>query len=294
MDTEELLATLRREHDGLVVHGLRGMDDLVAARRGVDDRRAFESAQAALGAGQEAWSVGGVCLVCDGPRLLRCDWLYAPPGRPNWRERLLCPSCGLNNRQRFMAHLVGRVLAGRERPAVYLHEQVTDFYAWAVRSLPAEVVGSEYLGAEVAGGTEVDGIRHEDALALTFGDGSLDVIVSNDVLEHVPDLEAALREAARVLRPGGALVFSVPFHSGSAVSRRRAELGDDGVRHLLEPEWHGNPVDPQGSLVFTDIGWDVLGTCRAAGFADALVIGFWSAVHAHLGEGLQMVFLATR
>jgi SAM-dependent methyltransferase len=46
--------------------------------------------------------------------------------------------------------------------------------------------------------------------ALPFADGSLDAVVSVSVLEYVPDARAVLAECARVLRPGGILVCTVP------------------------------------------------------------------------------------
>ncbi len=42
---------------------------------------------------------------------------------------------------------------------------------------------------------------------LPFPDGSFDVVVAFDVLEHVTDLQRAVQEAARVLRPGGKLIY---------------------------------------------------------------------------------------
>ena len=52
----------------------------------------------------------------------------------------------------------------------------------------------------------VDAVRG-DALALPFADGRFDVVVAGEVLEHVTDLEMAVAEACRVLRPGGTLVI---------------------------------------------------------------------------------------
>lgn len=95
-----------------------------------------------------------------------------------------------------------------------------------------------------------------DALRLPLRDGVADVVVAGEMLEHVPDLSAAIREVARILRPGGTLVADtladtalarfltitvgervrgVParLHDGSLyVDRRRLcrEAADAGVR----------------------------------------------------------------
>ena len=42
---------------------------------------------------------------------------------------------------------------------------------------------------------------------LPFADGSFDAVVAADVLEHLPDLPAAVKELARVLAPGGSFLF---------------------------------------------------------------------------------------
>jgi len=47
---------------------------------------------------------------------------------------------------------------------------------------------------------------------IPFGDGTFSTVTSTSVLEHIPDLSPVLREAARVLKPGGTFVFCVPNH----------------------------------------------------------------------------------
>jgi SAM-dependent methyltransferase len=56
------------------------------------------------------------------------------------------------------------------------------------------------------------GVRYvlATADALPFRDGSLDLVGSFDVLEHLADDDVALREQARVVRPGGHVVSAVP------------------------------------------------------------------------------------
>lgn len=49
-----------------------------------------------------------------------------------------------------------------------------------------------------------------DASALPFGDAAFDAAICSEVLEHVPDMAAVVREAARVLKPGAVFAVTVP------------------------------------------------------------------------------------
>lgn len=46
---------------------------------------------------------------------------------------------------------------------------------------------------------------------LPFATGSFDAVVAAEVIEHIPDIDGAVAEAARVLAPGGRLVVTVPY-----------------------------------------------------------------------------------
>ena len=245
------------------------------------------------------FTVDGFCVPCNKTVPFLVD-MFAGGQRigdrcvPNWRERLVCPSCRMNNRQRVVATLVKCQLEHHRDARVYFMEQVTPIYEWAVTKFPMHrIIGSEYLGHQHKGGETIKGIRHEDVMNLSFDRASLDLVVSNDVFEHVPDPEKAFAECAQVIRRGGSMLASIPFHAGYDKSVVRAKLLPDGVAHLLSPVFHGNPVSAQGSLVFTDFGWDILQTIRNSGFSDAAIEVYASAEFGHLGGG-QLIFTATR
>lgn len=73
-------------------------------------------------------------------------------------------------------------------------------------------------------GLDVDG-RVADAEAIPYADESFDLVVGHAVLHHIPDVELALREVLRVLRPGGRFVFAgEPTTVGDWYARRLGRL----------------------------------------------------------------------
>jgi SAM-dependent methyltransferase len=109
----------------------------------------------------------------------------------------------------------------------------------------------------VDSGAMHQGYRCENLERLTYADESFDLVITQDVFEHVLDPQAGLAEVSRVLRPGGVHLFTVPWHYWQRTVKR-AERGPDGTtRHLLEPEFHGDPFDSGGSLVVTEWGIDM-------------------------------------
>ncbi len=255
--------------------------------------------EASLAAKPEPMSTVGFCFVCNQRVLFHTDLEYGfpqPDGGflPNWRERMVCPECQLNNRMRASIHLFHLLCNPAPESHLYLTEQETPLFAW-FRNSYQHVIGSEFLGDVVAKGTtNQTGVRNEDLTALSFADEAFDAILSFDVFEHIPDYEQAIRECLRCLKPGGALFFTVPFDHQSEQHIVRAELNADGeVNHLLAPEYHGNPINPDGCLCYYHFGWDLLDQLRSFGFRDAAAYSYWSQHFGYLG-GDQLLFRAVK
>jgi SAM-dependent methyltransferase len=212
---------------------------------------------------------------------------------PDWREGLICPMCFLNSRMRAAAHLLCEWLTPAQASRVYLTEQVTPLYRFVKARYPG-CIGSEFLcDGTPRGATNHSGIRHEDLTALSFGDASIDCVVSLEVLEHVPDFRAALRECARVLKPGGKLLLTAPFTRREKHLLRARLRPDQTIEHLEPPEYHGDPVNPSGCLCFHHFGWELIADLKAAGFRDATCHLVWSRELCYMESSLEMgIFIA--
>lgn len=87
-------------------------------------------------------------------------------------------------------------------------------YVRALLARGADAYGVEFdenkLASAARDGELAARLSAGDLEALAFPDGSFDLALLNEVLEHVPDDRAALAEVRRVLRPGGRLIVLSP------------------------------------------------------------------------------------
>ena len=116
------------------------------------------------------------------------------------------------------------VCSGMGGPARYL--------AWKTGS---DVTGLDLTASRVEGATELtrvaglsDSVRfvHGNALDMPFPDASFTLAIAQEAFAHIPDKPRLLAECARVLQPGGRLVFSDILHRGN--------LSADDAHRLLE------------------------------------------------------------
>lgn len=93
---------------------------------------------------------------------------------------------------------------------------VLDVGAGAQPYRPLLPQGARYRAIDVAlaeegFGYEVPDTEYFEGDRWPVQDGSIDVVLATETLEHVPDPAVFLAEARRVLRPGGRLIVTVPF-----------------------------------------------------------------------------------
>jgi SAM-dependent methyltransferase len=102
-----------------------------------------------------------------------------------------------------------------------------------------------------------------DMMRMPYSNGSYDLVVHSDTLEHVPHPITALTECYRVLAPGGFCAFTIPV----IVDRMtRARTG-------LPASYHGDSNEPRADLVVqTEYGCDAWKHVTLAGFQECRLI----------------------
>ena len=205
------------------------------------------------------------------------------------REGLLAR--GVNSRQRAVLRTLTH-RGARVDSRIYGAEAVTSL-ALRLRGTFPYFLGSEYT-ADGAARASLFPIPYQDLTDLTLPSDSFDFVTTNEVLEHVPDIDAALRSIARVLKPGGWHIGTVPFHYESRVGVVKARLINGKIEHLTTPEYHGNPFESGGSLVFELPGWDILARAIRVGFSEAFMEFTWSAEFGIVAEELGVFLLTLR
>lgn len=205
----------------------------------------------------------GYCHVCGNGTIFRS---YEPIDFPCKRNSFICDECGSSARNRHIAKTVLELYP--EIDASSLREFSTRFEGSIF--IPATtgaipnalsacegLVMSEFIDGVDAGELK-DGILCQDIQATSFCDDCFDLVITEDVLEHVPFPRAAFAEIRRILKPGGHHVATIPMKRKLKKSMPRATLENGEIKHLLEPEYHLDPTRPEGILAFTDFGQDLV------------------------------------
>jgi len=208
----------------------------------------------------------GSCPICRGTSIFveHGDWL---------RDQYRCARCLSIPRLRALILKINELYP--DLTCLSMHESSPDGASSVFLEEHCGSYSASHYFPEISPGETHQGHRCENLECLTFEPESFDVFVTQDVMEHVVNPEAAFAEIARVLKPGGRHVFTVPVYWGKS-TRVRARMISDEMEYLEPPDYHSNPVDSSGSLVVTEWGDDlcsVIETCsglttEATGYSD--------------------------
>ena len=152
----------------------------------------------------EDWD--GYCSVCERRVTFHAYGSW-------YRDQLVCTSCGSSRRAAALM-LVLSIVRPDWRQA-RLWDIAPSGPASARLKRECELYLASHYRAGVPAGAIVDGTRNEDLERPSLPDGSMDVIVSSDVFEHVIDIDVALAQIARVLTPDGVHVWTLHPHLDS-------------------------------------------------------------------------------
>ncbi len=98
-------------------------------------------------------------------------------------------------------------------------------------------------------------------LDLPFPDGTFDIVLSTEVIEHTTDPERALRELARVIQPGGTLAVTTPGRLWQPVVRLATSLGlrpYEGYENFFWPAQTCRIIESSGVDVKELFGFNLL------------------------------------
>jgi SAM-dependent methyltransferase len=189
----------------------------------------------------------GFCPVCE-KKTVFSSTTY------NYREDFICHNCGSPSRRRILVLALDKFCSNWR--FLTIHESSPPSGAFFSRH--SKYSASQYYPNENLG-IDINGFRNENLEKLTFEDNTFDIFITQDVLEHVYNPEKAFSEIARVLKPGGIHIFTVPIHNMLGKTEIWAKAGENGEPIFLKTEeWHGNPVSSKGSPCTMHYGYDIV------------------------------------
>ena len=226
----------------------------------------------------------GLCPICEKERVFvaRESWL---------RDHYFCEGCGSIPRERAIMNVI-QTNYPKWRD-LHIHESSPGNRGASVkmREQCKKYIATQYdLEVKFGNTHPTNGYRSEDLEKQTFDDNLFDLVVTQDVMEHVFNPENVFREIHRTLKNGGAHIFTTPIIRKESPSLRRAEmLADSSIRHIYPPEYHGNPLSKEGSLVTWHWGNDIKQIAANATRAKVEIVACQNVKMGIEGEYLEVI-----
>lgn len=219
----------------------------------------------------------GLCPICAQERIFDVTgpWL---------RDQLFCRGCGSLPRERALMLALASVAPDWRNLRIHESSPAQRGVSTKLQKECGQYVASQFF-LDAPLGTARDGFRCEDLERQTFKDGTFDLVITQEVMEHVFDPAQVCREIWRTLRGGGRYLFTVGVWKQLITSEPRVERRPDGsIHHILEPEFHDDPINPAGALVTIHYGYDLPELIARWAPFDVEIRRFVDRRHAIVGE----------
>jgi hypothetical protein len=225
-------STVHAEHQPAIPEAWRGRDKekgMVAVLEVIDSAIAYE----------------GFCPICDKKVMFSSD-------NERYRDHLICTSCLSLPRHRAFFHVLKQKFPKYRE--LKIHESSPLDYIERAMFHDCLNYSASHFWPNLPLGSLNGKYTCQNLEILTFPDASFDLFITMDVMEHLLNPFQAVREIKRVLRPGGAYIFTAPiFNRPNSILR--AYRRGDSIINILPPDYHGNPIG-NGSLVTWEYGED--------------------------------------
>jgi SAM-dependent methyltransferase len=193
----------------------------------------------------------GVCPCCEQNVKFKAKnaWL---------RDSFLCTNCNSIPRERALMLTIEKHLPDWKELKIHESSPGNKGASKKLQKYNKYYIASQYYpGKEF--GVMVDGFRNEDLESQTFDNEIFDLVVTQDVFEHVYDPAKAFKEIARTLKKGGMHILTVPLVNKFKPTISWAKKDENGEPIFYHtPEYHFNPVDTKGSPVTMHWGYDIV------------------------------------
>jgi SAM-dependent methyltransferase len=139
-----------------------------------------------------------------------CGWEGRALTGDQWHPGTICPLCGSQVRHRMLAAALDGIstVPALDEKALLAGKAILHFAPERQLRNRISRAAGKYVTADYDRG-DCD-LKLDISAMPSVPDQSFDVVISCDVLEHVPDDLAAMREIRRILRPGGTAILTVP------------------------------------------------------------------------------------
>jgi SAM-dependent methyltransferase len=162
----------------------------------------------------------GYCPCCDKEVLFQAthSWL---------RDYFLCANCGSIPRERALMLVIEKYYPNWKNLSIHESSPSNRGVSLKLKNSAKNYIASQYYPNQ-SFGTLINGFQNQDLENQTFADASFDLVITQDVMEHIYNPEKAFTEIARTLKKGGAHIFTVPIINKFQPTEIWATKGQDG------------------------------------------------------------------